>query len=266
MNQEEMFKTTVGSSNRTLGKHSLLNKILGREIGIMSHAKPAFIYPEYVILDLCAGNGLSNEFSGTSSPQIITKHVKNSRNGNIYTYFFEKDVNTHTILQSQFSISLHQNAFDLIYLPVKVEDNAACFIHCDPNLITDWAVNKNLLNNCPRYTTSLITLGCNVGGLKRLPFEKRVEWFDRLDDILSFLPSWHDALLIALKGDKAQWAYLVTGPQLWHDKGYYQQDALKSFKYWNFGIEFVQFKRDLKNFKELRDRLFLTKKEIQDHV
>jgi hypothetical protein len=52
-----LIDETVGTSERTKGKHALLNRILGREIGIIAleKARPYFLAPEFTILDLCGG-------------------------------------------------------------------------------------------------------------------------------------------------------------------------------------------------------------------
>ena len=255
--------TVVGSSNRTYGKHSLLRKLIGRETGIITYAKPDFLSGDYTVLDLCAGNGIATDFSFTSSPEIIRYYTKNMLKTNVFLY--EKDVYTFYELQKRYpDISYHQNAYELTELPIKVHDRSSVFIHCDPNLITDWALNEKLLQNSPDFTTMLITLGCNVGGLKRLPIERRQQWFDKVDMVLSYLPKWHDALLIALLGDKAQWAYLLTGPRKWHNDGSYKKDAKKSFNYWKHGIETVQYRTDEKAFSDLIRKLFLTKAEVNN--
>ena len=141
---------------------------------------------------------------------------------------------------------------------------SAAFIHADPNLITDLPIIERLLKNSPYFTTTLTTLGCNVGGLKRIPHGKRAEWFYRMDEVLMWMPSHHDALLIALRGDKAQWAYLITGPSKWHELGIYKTDATKAFSYWEPGIDIIQYKSNTKDFYSLRNKLFLTAKELED--
>jgi hypothetical protein len=256
---------SVGNSERTYGKHALLNKILGREAGIMSLKRPGFIMKQYTIVDMCAGDGLPTYISEMSSPQIIYKHKIFMERHGLYpkVFLFEKNKNTFDILCNNYAnASFNLDSNTLKYLPNHPLDLSAAFIHADPNLISDWPINPELLLNVPKYTTMLITLGCNVGGLKRLRSDDRKVWFDNLDNILTFLPGWHDALLVVLRGDKAQWAYLITGPKIWHDKGIYIADATKSFSYWKPGIDLIQYKENHKEFIIARDRLFLTKNEL----
>ena len=103
MNQCELF-SQVGDSERTLGKHVLLDKILGREVGVMSKFKNSFGENEYTILDLCAGDGEKSYYSNTSSPELIEKHARFLRRSNSKTkvniFFFEKDKNTCDVLKS----------------------------------------------------------------------------------------------------------------------------------------------------------------------
>jgi len=256
----------VGTSERTYGKHILLNKVLGREAGIMSMQRPRFISPQYTIIDMCAGDGRPSTSSMVSSPQIIQKHQRfMSEHGvKANAFYFEKNINTFDSLRQKFPEAKNIDSLTLSSVPGMPLKTSAAFIHADPNSISDWPISNGLLSNCPEFTTLLITLGCNVGGLKRLPLESRQKWFERLDDVLLHLPKWHDALMVVLKGDKSQWAYLVTGPKTWHEKGYYRQDAEKAFKYWEQGVDLIQFKSDMRSFLKMRDKLFLTRKEVMD--
>jgi len=255
---------SVGNSERTLGKHVLLNRILGREAGIMVYGRPNFILKQYTIIDMCAGDGVPTYASSMSSPQIIYKHKEFMKKHGLIpkVYLFEKNKNTFDILCKNYKEAINLDSYTLKSLPNKPLNLSASFIHADPNLISDWPINPELLLSVPQYTTMLITLGCNVGGLKRIRSEDRKIWFERLDSVLNFLPKWHDALLVVLRGDKAQWAYLITGPKVWHDKGIYMEDATKSFSYWNPGIDLIQYKENYKDFVTARDKLFLTRSEL----
>lgn len=260
---------TVGTSKRTLGKHVLLNKILGREAGMMAYGRPVFINKHYFIIDLCAGDGSPTYESGLSSPAIIQKHVNYllKHNVPVKTILIEKNINTFDRLKQHNFDALHLNcnAQDIDILPLKIiHKNSAAFIHADPNHIEDWPISKKLLHNAPEYTTLLVTLGCNVGGLKRLPFERRQAWYDRMDELLRWLPQRHDALLVVLRGDRAQWAYLVVGPKKWHSQGVYKKDVMAAFnsKTWPNGVDMVQFKANTRTFYQMRDKLFMTTKEL----
>lgn len=259
----------IGKSDRTLGKHVLLDKILGREVAVALNL--THMCSEFVIVDLCAGDGRPTDQSKTCSPDIIMKHkhyldVMVDTNGQRLpcdVLLFEKNIAAYDELRNKYLChNIDSRTLDFI---AGTNKNTFVFLHADPNLITDWPISNKLLNNCPKHTTLLATLGCNVGGLKRLPFDKRMEWFDKMYDVLRHLPKNHDAVIAALRGDKAQWAYLVTGPSKWHDEGRYEKDILKAFEYWDGGVDVVRFKTSKYEFMEQVDGLFLTKKEIDDY-
>jgi hypothetical protein len=262
--REGKLKGGVGQSNRTLGKHILLHKMLGREVGMMAKCRPNFISNQYLIVDLCAGDGKPSHQSEKCSPEIAQKHLAwlkgNSRAG-CALLLVEKDAYTFSTLSGQgyAATLLNIDASTLDGIPVDHDPRAAIFIHADPNHVNDWPLSDRFVENLPQYTTMLITLGCNVGGLKRLPLAERMRWFDRVDRVLSRLPQWHDALLVVLNGDKAQWAYMITGPKTWREK--YEKDAAAAFKYLPNGISMVWFRADEENFYATRERLFLTAKE-----
>lgn len=270
----------VGKSDRTLGKHILLQRLLDREIGVMNarnyNDKLAFLGNEYIMIDLCAGDGRPTPQSKKSSPMLMIEAACKLRKLDQDTYRKSQDIFINIILNEK-----NENTFDILNNTKLYEDcekfnldstelesiktnrqlrsSSTIFIHADPNAITDWPLNDNFVNCLPRNTTMLITLGCNVGGIKRLCLNDRQKWFDKMDAVLYNLNSWHDATLIVLNGDKAQWAYMIVGPKKWKDK--YEVDAKKAFDYWGNGISIANFKSDPEKFFEMRNLLFLTKKE-----
>ena len=275
----------VGISDRTGGKHRLLDKLLGRECGIAGRGSADFRnIRTYTFLDLCAGDGEDNIKSGTSSPGIFKSHQKHP-NGLSYpdecsprvqsrAVLIEKDQTTFDKLRNNFPDAdcFNINALDIedpgqvgipnAYWEINNRESRqhVLFIHADPNHVEDWPINKRLLQNSPYYTTLLVTLGCNVGGLKRMPPESRKEWFNRMDSVLRWLPKRHDAILVALRGDASQWAYLIVGPRCWTEK--YLQDANKAFlKSWEKGVDAVSYRKDPAGFNQLVKELFLTERE-----
>ncbi len=262
MQRGDAVLSKVGNSNRTLGKHTLLNRVLGREVGIMVRGRPSFISPEYTMLDLCAGDGRDSS-SGTCSPKILEKHYRflKQRGLQAQMVLVEKNRNAYDELLKRKLPGVHicEDATKISSYPVH--RNGAVFVHADPNHVEDWPISAQFLRDMPRCTTLLVTLGCNVGGIKRLPITAREKWFARMDELLQNLPAWHDALLVALRGDSAQWAYLITGPSKWQER--YRLDAVRSFDYWKPGIECVRFGKDEQAFYRIRDRLFLTAKEVE---
>ena len=101
-------KGTIGSSHRTYGKHVLLNKILGREAGVMRNFSTNMIkmgmIKRYSILDLCAGDGKPTPLSEDSSPLIMRRHKKFLDDHGVPNslMLFEKNEHTYSILKKEF--------------------------------------------------------------------------------------------------------------------------------------------------------------------
>ena len=268
---------TVGTSDRTYGKHKLLNRMLGRLTG--ASVKLRFLKPPFIYIDLCAGDGKPSYFSGYSSPEIIQKHanyLRKMRGDNAaIVILVEQDPATFDRLK-QSPHAQHKNDY-LIQGNSKSPDVIAqikeiisehctpyspCFIHNDPNKVSDFAITGELLKLLPRYTTSLSTMGCNVSGLKRLPLSDRQGWFSNVDLLIDAVNSvkCHDAHLVSLHQDKAQWAYLVTNPRKWNDE--ICQDVEKAFGYWTKGLDSAWLSSP-DQFNNLVRTLFLTKKELE---
>jgi hypothetical protein len=269
---------SVGQSpDRTPGKHSLLDKILGRLVGAFPYIK--FLNPPFFLIDLCAGDGAPSYHSKESSPQIINKHANHIRErlgeASAVVILVEKDRATFDKLQKAFPATnntylIHGDSKDpsviaeiAEIIKSKGKPSSPCFVHNDPNKVTDWAITRDLLKVLPRYTTSLTTMGCNVGGLKRLDLENRESWFDYVQVLAKAVKSvkCHNAYLASLRNDKSQWAYLVTCPAKWEKD--VANDVEKAFKDWPHGVEGAWLSDPLR-FKSLIRKLFLTKKEWED--
>lgn len=257
---------TVGrSDSRTPGKHNLLNKLLGREAGMIRHAD--FLSDPWVIIDLCAGDGRNDDASGTCSPTIILRHATHHReknHGRVGTIFLERSRATFDVLVKNVGFHpdnhcIHADARDPWVVPTYWAEKSPVFVHNDPNNINGFALSDNLVSRLPRYTTTLSTLGCNVGGLKRLERSERQLWFEHVGRIVQLMPGHHDGVLIALNGDDSQWAYLLTGPAIWRDR--YANDVDSAFKDWPKGITRRWFRDDRVGFNELCADLFFTRTE-----
>lgn len=251
----------VGKSWRTPIKHTLLNRIVGREAGMLARCKPRFLALPYVMIDLCAGDGVDTLESGTCSPGILYKHSK-FLGDNCHRVLVEKDPNTFAQLQtSPYAVGaavVNRDA-QLIRFPADYDKlSTPAFIHHDPNTVHSWSLTTELILSCPKRTTTLSTLGCNAGGIKQLPKHLRDEWFEKLDTLLGFLPLHHDACVVALQKDHDQWAYLLTGPKRWKDK--YTEDIRGAFRQSPKGYEHA-WHSDGSDFDSIIQKLFLTGKE-----
>ena len=137
-------------------------------------------------------------------------------------------------------------------------DDDVLFVVNDPNTMADWALPK-AMQYAPSLTTVFSTLGCNVGGMKRLPRGERQVWYGHVKDQLSLLQSWHDALIVTLDGDASQWAYMVNAPSKW--RGEVESAFNKSFAYSPHELRHAWYKSNPDGFRAIQDHLFLTRKE-----
>lgn len=274
----QLKRNKVGQSFRTAGKHFLLNKLIARECGVMFWAeKNEWAYPfrPYFVLDLCAGDARPSLDSETSSPSIIQRHLnflQKNKTPALPPIFAERNKASFDNLKRyvKFGTAANMDATSDQFLQLVKEkiggrQNFTTFIHNDPNLVTDWAISPQLLSLLnPSAFTTFSTLGCNVGGLKRLPLESRIEWRLRVERLLAAIPDHHCAVLATLDGDKSQWAYLVTVPGKWIEKT--TSEIQKAFKQTPFPTTVsVTGKRtvsDLDFYRQL-DVLTLTKKEME---
>lgn len=145
--------------------------------------------------------------------------------------------------------------------PLPCRDrHQAMFIHADPNTIADWPITKRLIDSMSETTTMLATLGCNVGGLKRLDVGERLGWYDHVRHCLDAMPRYHDLILVELVNDASQWAYMLRLPAVWAIDTMYRLTTQGS-KYTTYDLNMASFRINPDAFKTMEDRLFLTKKE-----
>jgi hypothetical protein len=259
---------TVGNSYRTAYKHRLLNKLVGREVGIVS--LPRFKALSYTVYDLCAGNGDPAEHSSTSSPEIIINHLSwlNDRGmARPRAIFVERDKACCEQLQAKY----RKNSFVEIkncdarkIEPIESRHRFYNFVYADPNHVHDWPFSDEFISQLPQNTTLLLTMGCNVGGIKRLPVESRMVWLERTWALCQSMNQHHDALLVSLSGDSARWAYLIVGPSRWMVCGTYEADVMAAFAE-SPGIKIAYWHDDRAAFVALCEQLMLRSTERIEH-
>ena len=291
-----------GKSGITPCKHFLLNRLLGREMGVLSRGMPPV--RESLLYDLTAGDGVayvSTEqsellpdavFGDGCSPGIFLRHADwlvNRCHKPVQLTGCEKQAITHAELVKNSARWLGGNGWEeqsrgvhrkgpgevrLLHANSQelrapgINRDASCFIYNDPNHIEDWSLTPDFLRNCPKFTTSLSTLGCNVGGLKRIEEGRRREWFLRVETLCErVVQSWHDACLFSV-GGADQWAYLITAPAKWRDEitGECLQAAKKLEKKITAAPRVVWRKQDPDGFYHLERFLFLTRDEFNRGV
>lgn len=274
---------SVGKSNRTAFKHSLLDMLLTREVEILSqHLKnPIYISPSspYQIIDFCTGDGSDTSEYGSSS-KIIINHLKILKKNKIYckVILLEKDKNAYDKLRK--NLNEHYKREDLYTVDIKYIDakdyeieiansRQGIFCNIDPNHMNDFPINKRTIEKLSRSktTTMLISMGCNVGGLKRLSENERYAWFNWIDNIMETLANWHDLLLISINNDSSQWAYLLRLPKVWTDKTKRKIEILvktrfqKDIKEFQNGVSTVSYRNEKDKFHDAIKHLFFTRNE-----
>ena len=282
----------VGKSGVTPCKHFLLDKLIGRECGVFTNSG---FMRSYNIIDLTAGDGVApdGEFGKRCSPGIALGHINWLNEKCVVADFrymgIEKQPETYEKLVSNCDQRIDQSwarskgesiftaknknctielingdSTEIVYplFENNYGKNDGVFIYNDPNHVNEWCITRDMLKTLPPLTTSLSTLGCNVGGLKRLSRETRQQWFKRVDLVTTFLvKDWHDACLFSL-GGADQWAYLITAPAKWRDKITTEcLNAAKKVEGRVVDPEMFWYRQNRDGFKRLQDCLFLTKKE-----
>lgn len=276
-------RSTVGKSGVTPVKHDFLRRILGRHAGVLG-ACPDL--PDEVWLDLTAGDGVPYEtrtWEQGCSPGIFISLARSEpllsgekRLPRVHVHLRERAGSTYSSLvqclvdrncDPQVVSSSHGEAgvLDLSQFGLSRTADKSLFIYNDPNVVSGFALTKELLAQCPYLTCTLSTLGCNVGGFKRIEKEARESlWCDKISEVQRVIRPHHDALLCCL-GDASQWAYLVTCPRKWTDK--IKADWRRTVKDWGFDGEKVgcaSWREDNPLFQELKQRLIYTKEELND--
>lgn len=258
---------SVGTSSRTPLKHRLLDTLIGKIIGAQCSGRTPCNYT-FLAVDLCAGDGADTMGEGSSSPAIIRKHMMDYR-GNKLTrsaIFYEKDTATFKRLSDRHAdcsrITLYNADSRLMPLStVHDRGNDSVFIYADPNNIDQLPITRELMRGLTPYTLFLITLGCNVAGLKRVSIEHRREWIKMADMIVQSIKSFHDIILVTLNKDSSQWAYLMIIPLAW-SKDYIEVVKKIGDKNWTGGVTAISMKHDgLQPLNSKFEELFLTTEE-----
>ncbi|MFF3928187.1 hypothetical protein [Streptomyces hirsutus] len=273
----------VGRSWRTPAKHDLLSSMLGQEVGAAAKIPDARVLSW---IDLTAGDAArvdGLDWATACSPGILARHAtKSSKPVEIDLY--EIQAATYDRLLSNLAAHLP----DLGYAQVDetsweissrvtlrthnssghaasinhITRNHAVFVVNDPNAITEWAMRPTFAAEIAQMTwlfRTVSTMGCNVAGIKRLPINERIDWFDTVESQQAALPAHRDLLLASIARDEAQWAYLIGTARKWRSTT--EKVVGTAFRKIGKGAAVSWFLDDADAFQEEKLRLFLQKPE-----
>lgn len=279
---------TVGKSHRTPAKHALLNFLIGREAGVAGLTLPYITKLRWV--DLTAGDGVAPDNADwwrNCSPGLFAHHaaavadlmLRSGRTKPVEVLLFEKAGSTFRLLMESLGKHLPTRGYEFDgcswnyqdtvtltairdsaeNLPLDgVTSGTAIFLNNDPNAITNWAMRHGLPDDLYSRTThisALSTLGCNTGGLFRLPLLQRLPWFGLIDGVERGLRPTHDLVLAAIRRDGDRWGYLLWVPSVWYDET--AKGLSQSFHKAGLEIEHASLRKGANEFHKLQPRLFL---------
>jgi hypothetical protein len=263
--------------------------IAGKEIGVVSRKSEI---TRSIWYDLTAGDAVVPDglpWEANCSPGILAYHARNSKR-KIRVLLYEIQPSTYDRLVD----SLNQHLPTLGYIGLEEhrwyypsDQSVEVWAFCgsgaqaetgwlyggdavltlnDPNAITDWAMRSSYSADVAEKTPwhrSVSTMGCNPHGLKRLNFDIRQGWFEKLSQQEVACPRYRDLLLVKIQRDRgAQFAYLLSEPERW--KAVAEQTARNAFRRYDLTVTTAWRKSQPLEYDELKRELFLTETERRE--
>lgn len=266
-------KSTVGKSSRTPYKHWLYRAMLGKMVGAAATGKTP-CRGVVKVLDMCAGDGAHTDGDPlSSSPAIADRHMTSDfplakRLRAREAFLYERETLTFARLNDRFGGRPHMHLNNADSNGVTLRDIGAVrgegvFVYADPNSIGTLPVTRQLVESFTETTLFLMTLGCNVGGVKRMPVEERMGWLKVVRMASRSRKIHHDVILFTLNNDASQWAYLAAFPRKWAED--FQKAGLRNgLKHWPGGVSAFSANRQPSQFEAKLKELFYTAKEIEE--
>ncbi|WP_338684525.1 hypothetical protein QD712_29340 [Streptomyces acidiscabies] len=279
----------VGQSDwRTPAKHSVLNNLIGEEVGASPHLPKA---PRRLVwFDLTAGDaaaGQNGEYWNRScSPGILAYQATRSELP-VEIYLYEINPETFIRLVANLGHQLPKLGYSpdgdncwrsprAVLYAINGDGRDASIRHLrpgdavfainDPNAVTGWAMRSKfsheVIGRGVRLYRSLTTMGCNATGLKRGKKARptRIECFDRLAAVQGTLASSRD-LCLAAANDDAQWSYLIETSDKW--RGRTESNVRRAFKKQGHEVTITWYRVNSPQFQDELFRHFLTKAELK---
>jgi len=222
------------------------------------------------VLDMCAGDGAATGLDlYSSSPAIADRHTTSVFFGSDTlkrtAYLFERETTTYARLLLRYGNRPNIQIFNydskgITLADIGTKPSDGVFVYADPNSVSTLPVTPELIRSFTPTTLFLMTLGCNVGGVKRMPIEDRKGWLHVVNLTINARNRYHDIMVMSLNRDESQWAYLAAFPLKWAEE--FQADSVRAgSKHWPNGVSAFSITRQPKAFQEKIQELFLTAKE-----
>lgn len=290
--------TTVGRSHRTPAKRAVMNRLLGKEVGVVTKLLERGAM-RCVWFDLNAGDAAPDPdkaWTHGSSPGLMTYHARNAgvpfsitlceiepaTYGRLidnlarelphlgYTRTSDHTWRWWSDLRTVTALNIDSRTVDIGH----VQRGDAVFVLNDPNWIGAWAMRDTFPQEiAERISTpskrhglfrSLSTLGVNVGGGLRTERETRDAWFDLVRSVELATPESRDLYLARIVGDPSKWGYLIAEATEWRDQTVAEVD--RAFRDVGLQMESAWMRLDRPMFDAIQRDLFLTNKERRDET
>lgn len=246
--------------------------MLGKVIGAASSGK-AMCNGNVKVLDMCAGDGVTvNDDKLSSSPAIANHHMTsvfpNSHKIKRHCYLYERELLTYEKLAKKYAdvsqITLrNQDSKGVTLIDINAKLGDCVFVYADPNSISTLPITPALIDSFTGTTLFLMTLGCNVGGVKRLGISDRQGWMNVVMMAVNRMKPWHDVHIVSLNRDDSQWAYMAMWPKKWSDE-FTNTSIKKGNELWPKGVTVFSAKKQSAQFVSKIEELFYTKNEISE--
>lgn len=145
-----------------------------------------------------------------------------------------------------------------------ISNSDAVFALNDPNSMAELAMSEEFTAavSTAKFVRMLHTMGCNVGGIKRLDRELRSHWFDFITAQRVALHRHHDLILGAIERDASQWAYMLRTASRWRQSN--SDQMRKAFDRFGMTLAVHSYRDNPRQFYDLRNQLFLTQRELEE--
>lgn len=285
--KHDIYRAHLGQE---IGSAAVVINAVRRTFG--KQAWKDLFYDGHLIVDLTAGDGVSDGIHSAwhlgCSPGIAA-HMA-SRNKRARVRLYEKNKEAFQRLIENLARELPRLGYgqrdetEWQHTATESTVRAACgdarelekftdlrphewvYVYNDPNNMNGWVLDvelfASLLADGRRFGSSMSTMGCNSGGLKRLDLQPhRSIWFDHINHAKRIIAKHPrlDLILFEALNDASQWAYLLLTPVAWTTKNI---DLMtRQFSRHSLAVAACSWRTAPTEFDETCRRLFLRKSE-----